>query len=585
MIHVAVVGALALGSGARFNAGSIPVDLTGSQAELLRGAAVTGGVLRMTSKQGSGFNEFLHTTEKLRFLGGADAAVSFQYTYTCGDRDGRAYALFRSRSAEPVHDRDVGWINLREGSGTARLQARLPFFDDYYLVIGIHGGGSIEVTNLSVNPGSGGLKRITPEPDLSVLTNPDKGWVLHFYDNNITNYGSRMRLEDPVEFPGLSMVYFRLAWSYLEPTEGVLDWSMIDPWYEKFTRLGLAVSFRISCSETPVKYATPAWVKAAGATFHPFARGDQRAPEFSDPIFLAKLDSFLERFAARFDQDPKVLWMDVGSLGVWGEGHTYHSTRRPIPLEVQKRHLDLHAKHFKSVTLIINDDYGEAAVKYARGLGFGLRDDSICVNPQRPYFHANMAEWFWRERPVVVETEHYGPSLRRGAWNSDTVTRSVEEYHASWVSIHWWHDEFLAKERPLVEKLANRMGYWLFVNEAVVPRELRQGQAFCVDLTWENRGVAPMYVERAVAVSLKSTTGRVVWSGASTSSDTRRWLPGTPVRTFHSFHVPRDLAPGDYHLCIGLCPKGGPIRPEIALALKGRDTDRWHRITRIRVVR
>jgi hypothetical protein len=251
---------------------------------------------------------------------------------------------------------------------------------------------------------------------------------------------------------------------------------------------------------------------------------------------------------------------------------------------VQQTHLDLHARYFKHTPLIVNDDYLYDAVKYARGLGFGLRDDSICVSPHRPYFHADMAEWFWRERPVVVETEHYGSSLRKGAWNSDTVARSIEEYHASWVSIHWWHDEFLAKERELVEKLANRMGYWLFVTEAVVPRELSPGQAFSCELNWENRGVAPMYVQRAVAFALKTKKGRVTWSDARCHYDTRRWLPDEPVRTFHSFRLPADLPPGEYTLCLGLTPKDGPVEPEIAIAVAGRDADHWHRLATVQVL-
>jgi len=102
MPHVVMIVVLLLSSTLGLGAERLPVDLAGSQVELLRGATVTGGVLRMTSKRGSGFNEFLHTTEKLTFVGGADCSVSFRYTYSRADGDGRAYAPGMARPGDAL---------------------------------------------------------------------------------------------------------------------------------------------------------------------------------------------------------------------------------------------------------------------------------------------------------------------------------------------------------------------------------------------------------------------------------------------------------------------------------------------------
>ena len=62
-----------------------------------------------------------------------------------------------------------------------------------------------------------------------VCKNPHKGWEFHFYDNGIRNYGNRMAPGDYLkDFPGLSNIYLRLAWSYLEPEEGKFNWIVID---------------------------------------------------------------------------------------------------------------------------------------------------------------------------------------------------------------------------------------------------------------------------------------------------------------------------------------------------------------------
>ena len=53
------------------------------------------------------------------------------------------------------------------------------------------------------------------------LTNPGMGWTMHFYSNILSNYGSQLEPSDTLDdFPGLSTVYLRVPWAFLEPEEG-----------------------------------------------------------------------------------------------------------------------------------------------------------------------------------------------------------------------------------------------------------------------------------------------------------------------------------------------------------------------------
>ena len=563
----------------------VELDLAGDQVELLLGAAAAAGVLTAETAEGSAYNELLHTTPRVALVPGGRYAVEIDYRFETAGATSSPYVLFRGREAGTTAD--TGLVHLDPAGAHARYEAHLALRDDYYLIIGVERGGRIEVSRVVIQQLPGGTTVVHPAEDLAPLANPDKGWVLHFYDNSVDAYGQRIRPGERLDFPGLSMVYFRLAWGYLEPEEGRFDWSRIDPWYRQFVDQGLKVGFRITCFESGgIPYATPRWVEDAGARFFAFADPDspQRQPGWDDPVFLSKLDAFLAAFAARYDADPNVAWIDIGSLGVWGEGHAGWSSTGPIALAAYQKHIDLHYKHFRNTRLVVNDDFGYDAVRYACGLGAALRDDSICVDAERPYFHQDMADWFWRNRPVIVETEHYGPSVQRGAWDSATVERSIEEYHASWVSIHHWPDEFLAQERGLVERLANRMGYWLFVPEARMPAALGPGVPFTVSVRWENRGVAPLYRNYAVALGLKDAAGRVVWSGADMRWDLRSLGPAEGLETTHSHPFPHGLAPGTYTLCLGLSPRDEPAVPVVALAVAGRDSDRWHPLGTIDVL-
>jgi hypothetical protein len=143
---------------------------------------------------------------------------------------------------------------------------------------------------------------LTPHWDtIRVLENPHKGWYHHLLDNGISKYPIT---DDSLfsAFPGMDHLYLRLAWSYLEPEEGVFDWSHIDEVVEKYVPLGYGISFRITCKETGtypgsvgqqhngVMYATPVWVEKAGAkgTVTEAWGTLSWTPQWDDPVFPRK---------------------------------------------------------------------------------------------------------------------------------------------------------------------------------------------------------------------------------------------------------------------------------------------------------
>jgi hypothetical protein len=63
----------------------------------------------------------------------------------------------------------------------------------------------------------------------AALINPGMGWMFHHYDNDIRRYTVDLDPSDGVdEFPGVSSVYIRLAWSYIEPEEHKFNWAIVD---------------------------------------------------------------------------------------------------------------------------------------------------------------------------------------------------------------------------------------------------------------------------------------------------------------------------------------------------------------------
>lgn len=455
---------------------------------------------------------------------------------------------------------------------------------------------------------------VTPVDDGRVLMNPGMGWVMHYYDNCPT-YGTTIATGDDLRwFPGCSVVYLRLPWAVLEPEEGQFNWNAIDTPAQQWISRGGQIAFRITCSET-MKEATPEWVARAGAKtirwqWNDAARKWGRAPDGKfwecvpdDPIYLEKLSNFLAAFAKRYDGRPEVAFVDIGSVGVWGEGHT----SRTIQLtseetqRIVKLHIDLHLRHFRRTLLVANDDFTcsveqtSPAMEYAREKGLGWRDDSIMVN-KTAWYHERQAADFWPTRPVVIEPGHYRYTKRCGLWSGETMLASIEAHHASFYSIHGDPKEFFDENRSAVAAANRRLGYRFQARRIVYPSRINadpdseKASPFKVTFAFANAGVAPCYRSVFPCLTLKTAAGGIATVLADGGFDLSRLpvaAPGKAEAVSHTaeYAVGRWRYPvlpsGEYGVFLSVGEVDGT--PVCELPLPDGDGARRYRIGRIRV--
>ena len=461
---------------------------------------------------------------------------------------------------------------------------------------------------------------VHPNDNGQALVNPGMGWVFHHYDNNIKSYTVDLAPADVVpEFPGVSVVYMRLAWSYIEPSEGQYNWSILDTAMQKWVQAGKKVAFRFTSSEGRPNeaggFATPRWVQEAGAKGyylkdgHIAPSGPVWEPDFNDPVFLAKLSDFLAVAAERYDGDPNVAFIDV-AFGLWGEGHTVASTKIPYDVATIRRHIDLYKEHFKKTLLVANDDFaiqgrGLETLGYARDQGLALRDDSILVQPGNlAYYHAYLSYNFRPRVPVILESEHYGPSKASGAWDDGHLfLQAIEDYHASYATVHWYPREFLAANRELIHRIDMRLGYRLQAEEISWPAKVQTGGSMQIGYVWRNAGVAPCIPGGHPTITLEDEKGGI--AGVFVDEDfnvrelpigppgeakaiARRVLlpPGFPQedKPLVTFSIPprNILRLGTYSVYISVGDRTG--LPNIALPLDGDDGHRRYRVGAIQIV-
>ena len=440
-----------------------------------------------------------------------------------------------------------------------------------------------------------------------VCKNPHKGWELHYFDNGITKYGTKLAPGDYLkDFPGLANIYLRLAWSYLEPEEGKYNWQTIDTVITKWVAQGYKISFRITSKETGKQlFATPKWVMEAGAkgTF----TTDERSPgcwdpDYGDPIFLKKLENFHKAFASRYASKPWVEFIDIGSIGEWGEGHTAYSGRYDVPVEAVKKHIDLFRRCYPNSVLILSDDYmghrnaddggDDEILAHAMKNRVGFRDDSSCVmlyvRLGFGYSNIRSPEIFdlvWDNIPVVLECDHYSAVKNYNLWDDGKrFEKGIEETHATFISFHHWPREWLAENPEVAKKLANKCGYWYFPKYAVMPDTLRKNSTRnYLKMSWENHGVAPAYHRYDLRLQLtdKTTGKKSVFD--LTESNNLNWKPNRIVGEEYKLNLPSSLTAGKYDIKIGMFNKSYGYEMPIQFALKAerRSEDGYYKMGEI----
>lgn len=451
---------------------------------------------------------------------------------------------------------------------------------------------------------------------MRVLKNPYKGWYHHLLDNGIKNYHIR---DDSAfaAFPGMDHIYLRLAWSYLEPAEGLFDWTDIDRVVAKYVPGGYKISFRISCSETGsfpdsfgeqtdgVCYATPSWVRKAGAEGTVVDNGRIKfwVPVWDDPVYLEKLDHFHEAFAARYGNQPWISYVDIGSIGDWGEGHTSFSTRITPSVKEVKDNIDIYLKNYKKCQIVANDDMiaegrPENEVQelylYATTRGITLRDDSPLVDWYFHNFlhtstlsHPKLYDPLYLKEPIILEMEHYRSVKKHGNWlgkNGETIIPEfnvsgadilrdvLKKMHATYIGYHGYAEDWLAENPDLTRELANRCGYWYFPSEVTTPEKMRRGEN-SISIEWLNKGVAPAYNQFSLILRFGSEDPKNTIDILVKDSGNMNWLPDKIVKEKYRITIPPEAHKGLYTLSFKLADMSGEKMHEIQVGLKQHSID------------
>lgn len=423
-----------------------------------------------------------------------------------------------------------------------------------------------------------------------ILNNPFKGWAP---DAKGGPYRQDHRL-----------VRTEMLWSEIEPRQGIFDWAAFeamnkfDYWEEK----GVAhiIRFRMDVPSTRgrAQMQIPQWlydlIDGDGTWYDTTEIGRGFSPNYSNPILIAEHERFLQEFGARYNNDPRVAFIQLGSVGHWGEWHTWPTGSGEFPPEeVANQYMRHYVENLDQKMLGIRRPFA-----YATQNNFGYFNDRIGHTPTTDQWlfwinnGMHYENWYdGRSYPETAVPDFWQTSYSAGEFGSgnallwlgdgeiEETLRQVKLSHTSWIGpctpANVRND---APELANVQRLLKTIGY-RFVIESVTHQDtVNGGEALAIQMVWNNKGVAPFYFPWPVEVGLARSNGDLaLWS--LSDLDIRGLLPGEHGTSFE-LEIPADFAPGSYSLVVAILDPDTGL-PGVDLAIEGRRPDGRYKLSEI----
>ena len=365
----------------------------------------------------------------------------------------------------------------------------------------------------------------------------------------------------------ISLLYMDITWAELEPEEGVYNWASIDEenqisrWRKEGKHLVLRFVCDIPSDEEHMDI--PEWLyekSGKAGKWYDGEYGKGFAPDYNSPTIISCHKKAVRAIGEHFGQDGLISYVELGSLGHWGEWHVNYSEGiQRIPREaVRDKYILPWTEAFPDARILMRRPFASAE-KY----GFGLYNDMT----GQPEATQSWFDWINNggeydqtgEKNVIVPMKDFWKTAPSGG--EFTSSLSMEEMLDTNLSgtvemIREAHTTFLGPKIPDenyvdgYKEVLKNMGYRLWISMAELKNTAKGSR---LKLTWENSGVAPMYKEWTVYVYIEDESGKLV-EKSRISIKISSLLPGEKATTLTALETERlnSLLEKGYRLSVGI---------------------------------
>ena len=447
---------------------------------------------------------------------------------------------------------------------------------------------------------------------LALLENPDKGWYYELpFDRPLKDKRDSAFLKDN---PVVKHIYLDLPWKYLEPKEGNFNWQLVDEFVNEYILKNYKIDFRISTMEwigndgtgryrkDEVIYTTPKWVRKSGTEGNFCLISGTKGvrawiPKRNDPVYLEKLNNFHKAFAARYEQEPWIGFVEMGDIGELCNADSAIGVHSPLTLETFKPTIDIFLTHYKHTQIVLNTESAlyvnkteeiQKIFDYCISNGLTLRNKGLVLARQFAEIQDKvnttqslLYDSIYLNRPILLDLggnntiihDSLGPGIKaslntpvQSGNDAELYKNAIKKTHASYIGYHDNLELFIAENPDLAAALFNLCGYWYFPVSVEFQRVMTKGKQ-TISFTWLNKGAAPAYKNFGMVVSFVNKENSERSNILIPDVENVQWLPDVPIEVSYTFEIPINMPDGSYDLKFKLKDLGSEQQQDVFLPL------------------
>lgn len=318
----------------------------------------------------------------------------------------------------------------------------------------------------------------------------------------------------------------------------------------------------------------PQWLYdlTADGDFYDISYGKGYSPNYSNPELIAYHQKAIAALGDYFS-DGFVRYVQLGSLGHWGEWHVLYSAgiQRLPDSPIRQQYVQHYLDAFPNAKLLMRRPFAPAK-EHQLGLYNDMsghkdatqewldwiENGGEFTQTNEPHALAAMPD-FWKTAPVGGEFTSSLPMWYLCGPNLKTTLSLLETSHTSFLGplcpVSNEYEGLLY--RYAVPRILNTLGYRIGITQMTLSLESR-----LLTLRWENHGSAPIYFETPVKLYLVDARG-IPRQLTDVGIDLTALLPGEPAQSLTQ--LPDGISYAGKTLAVGLLdPMTG--KPSVSLA-------------------
>ncbi len=404
----------------------------------------------------------------------------------------------------------------------------------------------------------------TAEAAEKPVSNPLKGWAPWIDDKEM-------------RYPH-TLVYVRMHWSDIEPEEGNYRFEELekelhmDFWRERNVRFVIRIVCDTPSSEKEKNI--PQWLydKTYGdGTWYSGDYGKGYSPNYANPVFIEEHRQLVEAFAAYYGKDPALGFVQLGSLGHWGEWHVDSGAGiAPFPKRaIYNQYVQAYLDVFPASKLLVR-----RPLDIATEAGMGMFNDSFGVTRSHERWLSWIADGytseqsreaisgapeFWKTAPSAGE---FSTNYEKQYYFSDgyeETLRLLRASHTTFIGPRSGADVYETEVAEQILAMSSELGYCFRLGECRWTKK-PWNPHYLLTLSLENIGVAPFYENWPLTVRIINENNETVYEEEHDIS-LPELLPGQ--HTVKIVIENQSLATGKYTVEIGI---KDPLTGEFGIA-------------------